>query len=426
MTVSLDVRVTSPHSLDGVDIFKKEYQQFSQHKALANIVTEYLTPPENVYPLDLISFMPGIIALHYLTDGNHSLATRYPNPTFTYLQSLRNFANQIFCEDFLTSDLSKDESLLKEQQDIEWSCRDEVLANYTLQTGYFALSFMSERFASHPVINPKRFSSMQFAVCSDDSRIVKFMISECRLPVNSCTTTRISPLSCSIYYNPEITKLLIDAKADPDYPDNKGETCLHLAARYGNLKALQMLIAAGANLEHVSERGNTPLLEASYSAEGVSTTLENIKELIAAGAIVNRTGFQGRTPLMNALNNGWADIANYLLLRSDINLQNPEDGDSALFYATRKCLSIVNPLIQSRANVHLKDKDKRTALFYAICHDYSICNRRRDAIKSLLQAKADLYARDKFGKTALDYRPNRKEQVEEIIRSIAVEKEGLL
>ena len=70
---------------------------------------------------------------------------------------------------------------------------------------------------------------------------------------------------------------------DPlEYVAPDGDTCLHIAAYRGNLRAVELLVKAGLNIDQPGDMGSTPLHYASKPeiisfllASGASTTIKN-------------------------------------------------------------------------------------------------------------------------------------------------------
>jgi peroxiredoxin len=127
----------------------------------------------------------------------------------------------------------------------------------------------------------------------------------------------------------EAVERLIADGADPDDRDRRGRTALAHAAAAGNDEAIAMLIEAGAELEAACDAGHTPLAHASIGGHP-----DAVKALAAAGASVDATDYQGWTPLMHAARRGWVDVIETLLESgADASVQRPADGRTALDYA---------------------------------------------------------------------------------------------
>ena len=67
---------------------------------------------------------------------------------------------------------------------------------------------------------------------------------------------------------------------------------IHKAAYDGNIKAVKQHLAAGTNVNGMSDWGKTPLHNAAWEGHK-----EIVELLIAGGADVNAKGADGRTPL---------------------------------------------------------------------------------------------------------------------------------
>lgn len=152
-------------------------------------------------------------------------------------------------------------------------------------------------------------------------------------------------------------KLLINAGANVDLPDKDTATPLYSAATANKIDILKDLIKAGANLEiATTEKEGTPLIGAAAFAR-YDTTIE----LIKAGSNVNAVDHLGRTPLHN-------NVA----------------GDDNL--AVR--LKITKLLINSGADLTIKDNNEATPLFLAVFNNNSdmareiIMSKRNNGIDS--------------------------------------------
>lgn len=150
----------------------------------------------------------------------------------------------------------------------------------------------------------------------------------------------------------ELAQTLIDAGADVNRPGLL-QQALRLDARFGqrepSLRFSAPLLAAGADLERIDERGDSALHLAARNGER-----SLIARLVAAGAQIDSSDAPGRTALMLAIAGGWTDSANSLLSagadpqRRDHDGRNgcdylkmqadPQKSDPAAHYALRKNL----------------------------------------------------------------------------------------
>ncbi len=130
-----------------------------------------------------------------------------------------------------------------------------------------------------------------------------------------------TPLMVAAYRGySDIVELLLDAGADPGASDRRGQTALHAAAgaepaagfvyadrRVGSTAAARTLLARGAQVDQIDDRGWTALHVAS--ANGRAATVQS---LLAAGASVDVHTVHGLTPLDIAHSRQHADVVSIL------------------------------------------------------------------------------------------------------------------
>lgn len=89
-------------------------------------------------------------------------------------------------------------------------------------------------------------------------------------------------------------------------------TALIAAAHLGHVRVVEILIEAGAPLDHVNNLGWTALIEAIVLGDGGLAHTRTLKALIDAGADVNLRDRQGNTPLALATRRGYVEIMKLL------------------------------------------------------------------------------------------------------------------
>lgn len=149
---------------------------------------------------------------------------------------------------------------------------------------------------------------------------------------------------------------------------NERTTPLHEAAKEGNFRTVETLLAEGADVNAKDEYGNTPLHEAAtWSHDAIA------KLLLKKGANVNAKAKFGATPLHKAAGHG-----NYRTL-SD----------------SREVLEL---LLANGADVNARDAHGDTPLHDAAANT----NGRNEWIEFLVARGADVHAKNNDGKTPLD------------------------
>lgn len=88
---------------------------------------------------------------------------------------------------------------------------------------------------------------------------------------------------------------------------SEGETALHWMATLGDANAIDLLLAAGANINATDNEGNTPLHAAVASRQVVA-----VAKLIAGGAKIDLQNRAGLTPMHVAKVDGFEPVINLL------------------------------------------------------------------------------------------------------------------
>ena len=138
---------------------------------------------------------------------------------------------------------------------------------------------------------------------------------------------------------------LVKAGADVHIRNNVGLSAMHFAARFSDLESIEIFLAAGANPEQPTPRGNTVL---HYVEDFGSTTARVVGCLVAAGADPNARNEHGITPFIHyAMKNCMAAAQALLENGADVNIAD-HDGDTALFQSIYFCSDDITELLLSR------------------------------------------------------------------------------
>ena len=226
--------------------------------------------------------------------------------------------------------------------------------------------------------------------------------------------------------NPVVISHLLSAGADPNAMDNDGYTALHYAAaQNGNARAVTRLLGAGADPLVESNDGRTPLHSAlRYAADrGV------VSELVEAGATENLTLLQMavlegdltavRLLLAGASDPNAADRYGWSALHFAVPLAGPGvvsallaagadpdartvGGATGLHLAARQAtLEVVAGFLDAGADPNAKDGDleeARTPLHYA-----ALSSDDPSVVLALLNAGADPSVKDASGQRPVDF-----------------------
>ena len=177
---------------------------------------------------------------------------------------------------------------------------------------------------------------------------------------------------------------------------------LFYAIRQGSIETIRTLLAQGADVNarmvEVNVRTNdyvTPL--------GVATakgSQEMVEILLRAGAKVDHQNEQGWNVLMLAVHDGYTKVAETLLAYTvDINAQN-SIGSTALSLASRGYKDIVKLLLEAKADPNLTYKDTIGVTGWTALMNASQ-DGHKEIVEMLLDAGADVNAQNSVGLTAL-------------------------
>ena len=249
--------------------------------------------------------------------------------------------------------------------------------------------------------------------------------------------------------NYPILQMLLEAGANPNAGMEDDYRAVMLAANYGCLEMVELLVLCGADVNAWSQ-GTSAIESAARNAHqdvydylyplldeenkrwankhgqkeiakakkrkarkanklgeklgdaAVFGKLNKVKELLKEGADPNVITENGKTPLIYAAMYGHQNIMEVLLdAGADPNLQGDEDGDegqtalmevASSFWAKNRA-DVIKFLVDRGADPDIQNAEGETALM--------IAGDLTDAVKALIDAGANLDLKDKQGKTAL-------------------------
>jgi ankyrin repeat protein len=224
------------------------------------------------------------------------------------------------------------------------------------------------------------------AVLTSDVRMVKLLIAKGADVKARNTPIHVTALHAAVF-NPEMTKLLLDAGAEPDAATSSGQTPMFGAVvRGGASPVLRMLMDKGANVNAIRTAGakRPPLTIAVASADPAALKLMFDRGADASLAMpLNRMAMQGVC----------SDCMRLLLAKSakpmTVNLADAAAAGS---------FEVVKQLVESGVPVNGKDARGYTPLMRAVL---SYSQSRREIVAYLLAKGADTSPKNELGDTAL-------------------------
>ncbi len=150
-----------------------------------------------------------------------------------------------------------------------------------------------------------------------------------------------------------ITRISMDA-----YLPKPGITPLIRAASRADVVELSRLIGTGLNVNEMDASGWSALMYAAASGQAKPVQL-----LLHAGAKPNHVSIRGDAPLIASASKGMWD-ADLVRAGAKVNWQNKEGQTALMFLAAQAAADALREALKAGANVALKDRNGRTAVDY--------------------------------------------------------------
>ena len=167
----------------------------------------------------------------------------------------------------------------------------------------------------------------------------------------------------------DVILALLEADADPNAKNEKGDTPISIAYTDGNLDFVKTLLDAGADPNAQDGEGFTPLMRATISS--LNTELRQLLlDSVGNAENADLQNNSGVTALMIAVDAGRHEVVRALLdIGADPDIQT-EEGQTALMYAaSERDNESLTALLDAGADATLTDVEGRTVLNYASRYD---------------------------------------------------------
>lgn len=216
--------------------------------------------------------------------------------------------------------------------------------------------------------------------------------------VNGDTPLHVALSTCGIDF--DVVKTFVSNGASVKGKNKKGETALHIAARYNApLRVIRELISAGAMVNAKDKYKNRPL---HFLCNKFPGDLPLIKELLMYGAYINVRGRKGRTPLHLAVKHkvDIEVIREVVKCSANLNIRD-EYGETPLHLALLSSptnFHLIELLLSRGAFVNATNNYGQTPLHNATDESATF-----EVVQLLLKYGAHLNVKDQFNTTPLHF-----------------------
>ena len=254
-----------------------------------------------------------------------------------------------------------------------------------------AAKFLFNNGCNTDVTLPKlsMYNAMHVASQTGTSRMLKFLLDEVGLDIESKTDQGETPIMMTMNYFPNVEALdyLLSRGANLHARDSAGQTSLHHAVLNKDTDSAKLLLDKGINVNSEDNDEYTPLYVAAEIGD-----LDMVRILVKDGkAIVDTVP----APLYTASSFNSFQIVDFLAKRGNVDIKN-ELGQTPLMEAAFEGHSqAVQVLLKNNADPNIQDQNGDTALHRAMI------NQRINVISILLDHGCNVNLTNKRGMTPL-------------------------
>lgn len=170
------------------------------------------------------------------------------------------------------------------------------------------------------------------AVYAGDELLLRYLVNEAGVPVNSINNFRMTPLHYAVSSGIDVTMFMLNAGSFVDAQDSAGKTPLMSASMYGDTAVVKLLVERGASTRTFDASGETCL---HYAARG--NCLSVVKYLLRQSqADPKAANFLDETPLHLACATGSYTAVRFLLESGADPGSTTKSGKKAVDYIPRE------------------------------------------------------------------------------------------
>lgn len=247
------------------------------------------------------------------------------------------------------------------------------------------------------------------------TNIVRLLL-DCGAEVNAQDEEGRSPLFGAAERDQrDLLQFLLAQKADTKLANKSGWTPLHAAANAGAASVIAPLIQNGADPNQRDGSKRVPLEFAFQKTSGSKPSFANypdtLKALLAGGADPNQVVDPNVPLLFRAVTEGTQEVVALLLkaganpnAKTDYASSNRRPGLTALIRALeggQRSLSLVNLLLEYKADPNLQEDDGNGPLYWAIASGQLSIGEKGPFVETLLKHGANIEGKNKNGITPL-------------------------
>ena len=210
--------------------------------------------------------------------------------------------------------------------------------------------------------------------------------------------------ACASSGDNHLLSLLLKRRKDlVNIRDTNNRTPLHDAAAYGNLETVELLIAAGADLNAINKDAGASLYGgfniAACAASSNKQALPKLKAILAAGAAFDEAA--QKNIMLKVAQSGNADVMHYLLsLGIDANMRTAHDIPLVQTAVNNPDTGVMEALLKAGADVNAVNSAGLSALHWAVQKHLTEHSKR--IITLLLNADGNMNQQDNYGRTPWD------------------------